>query len=114
MHMKEFKTPRYYLFDYITEGERNYIKRYRAKKSTRAFAKQIGISQDKLKTLERNCEISKPFHVELWEECVIYMRRFDIKTEDIAKDMGVWRTTVFEWKNGRKNYDRLFRRLMND
>jgi hypothetical protein len=106
--------PRYYLFDCITDGEKSYIKRYRLKKSTRTYAKQLEVGEKALQQMESCDTISAPFHLELWEECVIYMRRHDIRVQDIAYDMLVWRTTVHAWRNGKGDYDKLFRRLMDD
>lgn len=103
-----------YLFDTITDGEKRFIERKKLRRSIETHAKKTGHTIYSLTKLEQDGKIGEQVHLELWEECVIYMRRNNIETTKLANEMGVTRATLCHWKYGENNYDRLFERLMDD
>lgn len=94
----------YYLFKNLTIGEKRFVQRKRDR---------ISLTPE-TKKLEEETTITNQIHLELWEECLVYMRRNDIMNKDIMNQMGVCKATVIYWKQGKKDYDRLFERLMDD
>ena len=98
----------YYLFDRITQGEVLYIKRKRTGRTLIEHAKESGCTLYSLKYQEQDDTIKSQPHLELWEECLIYMRRNDIYVSQIAEELDVTKQTVVAWRKGQKDYMKLF------